>query len=285
MMNLGDLCLGLLYIILGIGILLISKLAFRLLSPYNVNKELIHSDNLAIGIMLAGYYAGVIIVFLGAVIGDSSSETSSLAAIMHELLVDAGYAVFGILALNLCRKVVDTAVLHKFSAVKEIIADKNVGTGAVEAGAMVAAALMIAGAVSGQGSFVTAVVFFVLGLLLLILFSRFHALMTPYDDHDEIERDNVAAGAYLGFSLIALGVIVLKATAGDFISWHYNLSSFFVYALIGFFGLAVLQKAILMLFLTGASLHDEISRDRNLNVAWISGVLSIGFAAIIFFLL
>jgi uncharacterized membrane protein YjfL (UPF0719 family) len=285
MMNFGEMHLGLLYIVLGIAILLLSKHAFRLLSPYNVNEELVHSDNLAVGIMMAGYYAGVVIVFLGAVSGDSQFETNSFGTVMHELAIDAGYAFFGILALNLCRKVVDTAVLHKFSAVKEILVDKNIGTGAVEAGAMVATALMIAGAVSGQGSFVTALVFFALGLLLLVLFSRFHALMTPYDDHGEIEKDNVAAGAYLGFSLIALGIIVLKATAGDFISWSYNLSSFVVYALIGFLGLAVLQKMILILFLPEANLRDEISRDRNLNVAWISGVLSIGFAAIIFFML
>ncbi len=179
----------------------------------------------------------------------------------------------------------DLAILYKFSTVKEIITDHNVGTGAVEAGAMVATSLMIAGAINGQGSFLSTLVFFLLGLGLLVLFSHFHALLTPYDDHEEIEKDNVAAGAYLGFSMIALGIIVFKATIGDFVSWGYNLSWFAGYAVLGFLGLAVLQKMILAVFLPGADIEEEISRDRNLNVAWIGGTLSVGIAVMIFFLL
>ncbi|XOF34339.1 MAG: DUF350 domain-containing protein [Candidatus Electrothrix sp. YB6] len=288
MMNLsetGELYYGMLYVVLGIAVLMLSKVVVNRLTPYKINHELIRSDNPALGVTLAGYYAGVIIVFLGAVVGDSSRQLDSISAALAEAGIDLCYAVFGILALNFCRRVVDLAILYKFSTVKEIIKDRNVGTGAVEAGAMIATALMIAGAIQGEGSFATTLVFFLLGLFLLILFSRFHAMLTPYDDHDEIEKDNVAAGAYLGMSMIALGIIVLKATAGDFVSWGYNLSWFAGYAILGFLGLAVLQKMILVVFLPGADIEEEISRDRNLNIAWIGGTLSIGIAAVIFFLL
>lgn len=281
----AELYYGMLYIALGIAVLVLSKFIVNLMTPYKINKELVHSDNPALGVTLAGYYLGVIIIFLGSVIGESATENATAGSLLLEAGIDLCYAVFGILALNLCRKVVDLAILYKFSTVKEIITDRNVGTGAVEAGAMIAAALMIAGAVNGQGSFLSTVVFFVLGMGLLILFSHFHALLTPYDDHDEIEKDNVAAGAYLGFSLVALGIIVLKAIAGDFVSWGYNLSWFAGYAVLGFLGLAVLQKMILLVFLPGANIEEEISRDRNLNIAWIGGTMSIGIAALIFFLL
>ncbi|MCI5166619.1 MAG: DUF350 domain-containing protein [Candidatus Electrothrix sp. GM3_4] len=281
----AELYYGMLYIILGIAVLTLSKFIVNLMTPYKINKELIHSDNQALGVTLAGYYAGVVIIFLGSVIGDSTPKTATLSSLFLEAAIDSGYAIFGILALNLCRKVVDLAILYKFSTVKEIITDRNVGTGAVEAGAMIATSLMIAGAINGEGSLLSTLVFFLLGMLLLILFSHFHAFLTPYDDHDEIEKDNVAAGAYLGFSLIALGIIVLKATAGDFISWGYNLSWFAGYAVLGFLGLAVLQKLILAIFLPGANIEEEISRDRNMNIAWIGGTMSIGVAALIFFLL
>jgi len=78
---------------------------------------------------------------------------------------------------------------------------------------------------------------------------------------------------------------VLKATAGDFISCGYNLSCFAGYAVLGFLGLAVLQKIILVIFLPGANIEEEISRDRNLNIAWIGGTMSIGIATFIFSLL
>jgi len=280
-----ELYYGMLYIVLGIAVLVLSKFVVNLMSPYKINKELILSDNQALGVTLAGYYAGVVIIFLGSVIGDSATESVSIGSLLLEALVDFCYAALGILALNLCRKVVDLAILYKFSTVKEIITDRNIGTGAVEAGAMIATALMIAGAIQGTGSLFSALVFFILGMLLLILFSHFHALLTPYDDHDEIEKDNVAAGAYLGFTLVALGIIVLKATAGNFVSWGCNLSWFAGYAVLGFLGLAVLQKIILVIFLPGANIEEEISRDQNMNIAWIGGTMSISIAALIFFLL
>ncbi len=288
MMNFGEaagLYYNVLYIMLGIVVLILSKFVINLLTPYKIDQELVHLDNPALGITLAGYYAGVVIIYLGAVVGESTLEVNSFTTAMKEAGIDLFYALLGILALNLCRKVVDLAILYKFSTVKEIITDRNVGTGAVEAGAMVATALMIAGSINGQGSLLTAAVFFVLGLSLLVLFSHFHALLTPQDDHEEIDQDNIAAGAYLGLSLIALGIIVFKATVGDFVSWAHNLFWFFMYAVIGFLGLAVAQKIIAVVFLPGADIEEEISRDRNLNVAWIGGTLSVGIASMIFFLL
>ncbi len=37
--------------------------------------------------------------------------------------------------------------------------------------------------------------------------------------------------------------------------------------------------------LLDADIEEEISYDRNINIAWIGGTLSIGIAAVIFFLL
>lgn len=129
----AELYYGMLYIILGIAVLALSKVIVNLMSPYKINKELVHSDNQALGVTLAGYYAGVVIIFLGAVIGESEAETATFGSLFLEAAIDLGYAVFGIFALNLCRKVVDMAILYKFSTVKEIITDRNIGTGAVEA--------------------------------------------------------------------------------------------------------------------------------------------------------
>ncbi|WP_446010076.1 DUF350 domain-containing protein [Candidatus Electrothrix sp.] len=117
----AELYYGMLYIVLGIAVLALSKLAVNLMTPYKINKELVHSDNQALGVTLAGYYAGVVIIFLGAVIGESSRELDSLADIVLQAGIDLGYAILGILCLNLCRKIVDLAILYKFSTVKEIM--------------------------------------------------------------------------------------------------------------------------------------------------------------------
>lgn len=274
---------GLIYLCLGILVLLVSRVVIEKLTPYKVANELVKLDNPALGVTLTGYYAGVIIIFLGAVIGEADYQ--NLTGFFGEVLSDLLYALFGILLLNGCRLVVDKLILYKFSMEKEIISDRNIGTGAVESGSMIATALMIGGAIHGEGSFLSAVVFFVLGQLLLILFGMFHQYVTPYDIHDEIEKDNVAAGAYMGFSMVALGVIVLKATSGDFVGWIYNLSYFAMYSLVGLLLLSLLQKLTMYLFLSGACLEEEIANDQNMNIAWIGGVLSVGIASMFFFLL
>lgn len=275
---------GLLYIFVGIGVLIFSKYIKAALSPFKIDKELVHTDNAAVGVTLAGYYAGVIIIYLGAIIGETQNDLTPTETFI-QLGIDLLYAVAGILALTCCRVIVDKTILYKFSTTKEIIEDRNIGTGAVECGSLIATALMIAGAIHGQGGVLSAVIFFLLGQLLLITFGWFHQLITPYDIHDEIEKDNVAAGAYMGFNMVALGVIILKATGGDFVSWQYNISYFFIYALIGFLALSILQKMATTVFLGGACIEEEIARDRNMNVAWVAGSMSIGLAALIHFML
>lgn len=89
----------------------------------------------------------------------------------------------------------------------------------------------------------------------------------------------------MGFNMIALGVIALKATSGNFIGWSYNLGYFLTYAVVGLLLLSLLQKLTNHLFLAGACLEEDIARDQNMNIAWVGGALSIGIAAMFFFLL
>ncbi len=274
---------GLTYVGLGILVLIISRVIIEKLTPYKVANQLVKLDNPALGVTLTGYYLGVIIIFLGATLGDTDKE--GFGGFFIQAMVDVLYAFFGIFLLNGCRVVVDKMILYKFSTEKEIITDQNIGTGAVECGSMIATAMMIAGAINGEGSFGSAVAFFVLGQLLLILFGFFYDFIIPYDVHEEIEKDNVAAGAYMGFNMVALGIICLKATSGDFVGWSYNLGYFVIYAIIGLLVVALLQRLTTRFFLDGASLAEEIAKDQNMNIAWIGGSLSVGIASMFFFLL
>ena len=58
----------------------------------------------------------------------------------------------------------DKIILHNFKNVKELVDDKNVGAGAVQAGSYIASGLIIAGSIHGEGGgLLTAIAFFVLG--------------------------------------------------------------------------------------------------------------------------
>ncbi len=167
--------------------------------------------------------------------------------------------------------------------------DRNAGTGAVECGCSIATALVVAGAIYGEtgGAWwtgpVATVAYFVLGQFTLVLFGRFYQWITRYDIHAEIERDNVAAGVALGFSMLAMGIIVLKALTGDMETWGETFSWFVLDAVIGFGLLMALRRITDTLFLPGTTIQHEIAKDQNINAAWMEGVIAVGIATIIFF--
>ena len=254
----------------------------------------------------------------------------SIGALITEMGVDLGYTFAGLLLLNLGRWVVDRLVLTQFSTTKEIIEDRNAGTGAVEFGAYIATALVIAGAISGNvlpqgldaeianvavavadqaqpvdpGSaaeavtavanvestsgpspWLTTIVFFLLGQIVLVLFARVYQWATKYDIHAEIEKDNVAAGVALGMGMISIGIVLLKATMDDFVSWKDNLTEFAMLAAVGFVILMIMRKFTDRVLLPNTTIAHEIANDQNIGAAWIEGVVSIGMAAIIFFMI
>lgn len=285
MENLIELPVGATFVVLGIVVLTLAKIAKDFLTPFKLDQELTQKDNPALGLSLTGYYLGVIIIFLGVLYeGEVTDAEYTMSAMSHDLLVVFLYSLGGIVLLNLSRVIVDKCILPQFSTRKEIIDDKNVGTGAVEFGNYVTSGLIIAGAFNGQGGGPeTALVFFALGELALIVFGRIYQMLTKYDFHDEIEKDNVAAGVALAGNLIAIGIVLCKGLKGDFLGWAENISVFIVYAVAGTLLLFIVRWVTDLFILPGATFDEEIARDRNINAAWIESAMVIGSACIIFF--
>jgi len=198
------------------------------------------------------------------------------------MAVVLGYTLGGVLALNLGRAMLSRFVLYRFDVAKELLEDRNVGTGAVVFGGLVATGLIVSGAVHGEGGGpLTALVFFALGQLVLVAFGLFYQKITRYDFHDEIEKDNVAAGVAFGGNMIALGILLFGANSGDFVGWAENLEDFGYYAVAGFAMLMVLRRLVDLVLLPGTTLHHEIANDRNLNAAWIEGIVAISMSVVI----
>ncbi|MEM7754346.1 MAG: DUF350 domain-containing protein [Planctomycetota bacterium] len=213
---------GLAYVALGVAVLVIAKLAKDLVTPYKIDDELTGKDNPALGLAMAGYFLAVVIIFLGASIGPEPEEQPTVAEMGMTVVSVLGYSLFGIVLLNIGQVILDKVVLNNFSVKKEIIEDRNAGTGAVVGGAYVATALVVAGAIYGEtvGAWwhgpISALVFFVLGQGVLALFGVLYRVITKYDLHAEIEKDNVAAGVAFALSVVAIGIVLLRATGQDF---------------------------------------------------------------------
>ena len=245
---------------------------------YKLNFELVERDNAALALALVGYYFGLVLAIGGALVGPSSSIIDDL--------IDLGiYGLLSIILLNASWYLCDKLILFKFKASEELLRDHNKGTGVVLAGVNVASGFIIFGSVQGQGGDIwTVIAFWAIGQVILILAGVLYNLITPYDIHDEIEKDNVAAGVSFAGALIAVGIVIGLAAEGDFESWSESLGGFLGYAIIGLILLPLIRFLTDRFLLPTVSLSDEIARQEkpNLGAAYIEAFSYIAAAFIIY---
>ncbi|MEM6803401.1 MAG: DUF350 domain-containing protein [Bacteroidota bacterium] len=287
-----------LFIISYIGLFFFAKWLKGTFSTYNLDEQLTQYDNNAVSVSTAGYFIGVTAVFIGAIVEPSSNlSLAERAAIQPDLSgldsttfldlgLSIGIAVAGIFLLHAARFVNRKAILTEFSVDKELIKDQNPGTGVVEAASYVASGLIIAGALHGEGSnLLISLVFFVIGQLCLILFARVYARLTPYSVHDEIERDNLAAGLGFAGGLISIGIIVMQAVSGNFSGWVEDLSLLAAEVLVVFVYLIAVRYIFDRFILRNSDLNTEIAEDQNIGAGLLEMVVAICFSLVLFFII
>lgn len=259
-MSIDQLLTGLVYLLAVLVLLFIGKLVYDVLHRgFSLREELLERDNLALAITVGGYYLGLVIAIGGVLVGPSEG-----------LLIDLlDLGVFGLLAialLNLSAWINDKVILRRFDNQKEIITDKNAGTGAIEAGNHIAVGLITAGALSGFGDLVTAGAFWLLGQVAIIIAGLAYGAILPFDVHAEVERDNVAVGVAFAGVLVGFGNVIRFGIEGDFVSWQENLTRFGLFTLVGLVLLPFVRFVVDRMLLSGASLTDELVHQEKPNI-------------------
>lgn len=132
------------YFVMGIFILIIGGKVFDFITPYDLKHELSESDNIAVGVTQAGFYIALGIIMHATVSGESYfyDEGKSLASIfVKDMILTVSYFIVGLIALSLGRFILNKTL--PFSIDKEIVEDKNVAVGLLEASFYVTIALVI----------------------------------------------------------------------------------------------------------------------------------------------
>jgi uncharacterized membrane protein YjfL (UPF0719 family) len=252
-MNLDHISSSLVYLAACFVVFVAGHLVFILFRrSYNIKDELVEKDNAAFALVLCGYYLGLTFSIGGVIAGPSAGMESDLI----DILV---YGPLAILLLNLSALINDRFILSEFDIRKEILQDQNCGTGVVEFAVFVATGLNIFGALYGQGGSVfTAIAFWALGQTVLVLVGKYYNLITQYNIHEQIEKDNVAVGIGFAGALIGIGNLLRAASAEHFISWEANLITFGLYMVVGLILLPVARVLTDRILLPGRSLADEL---------------------------
>ncbi len=253
------------YIALTFAIFFIGKMVSQLLHPsFNLKEELVKKDNLAFALSNVGYYAGLLIAIGGAIVGPSKG-------LINDMIEIGVYGVLAIILLNISVFISDKLILSRFSVRKEIIEDQNEGTGVVEGAVSVASGLIIFGAVTGESTslafgILTAVVFWLVGQIALILITYVYNAITPYNIHEHIEKDNVAVGIGFAGAIIAIGNLICFGISGTFEGWLDTLMGAGLEIVVGIILLPIMRFVTDKILLPGERLTDEIVNQEKPNI-------------------
>ena len=267
-MSVDQILAGFIYLAVVLALLVIGKRVYDgLHRSFALRTELIEKNNLAVALAVAGYYLGLVIVLVAVVSGPASFS------LLDDVIGLVIFGLLGIVLLNLSALINDKVVFSKFSIEREIVEDRNAGVGALEGANYVAVGLVTAGAMSGEGGLLSGLVFWIAGLVALIIAGILYDQITSYDLHDEIERSNVAVAAAFAGVLIGFGNVIRLAGEGDFVSWNESLAEFGYYAVVGLILLPFIRLFADKVLLPGARLSDELLQERpNLGAGVIEGV-------------
>jgi uncharacterized membrane protein YjfL (UPF0719 family) len=224
-----------------------------------------------------GYFTGLILTIGGTIIGPS-------AGLFVDLINIALYGSLGIILLNISMRLNDLVILSKFKIHDEIIRDQNAGTGAIEGANAIATGLILMGAISGEGGgILTALAFWAIGQVILFITALVYNLITPYDIHHHIEKDNVAVGVGFAGAMIALGNLIRHGLMIDFVNWQTSLLNVGYDVLIGLFFLPIARLIADKLLLPGQKLTDEIVNQEkpNIGAATVEALAYVGGSVLI----
>jgi uncharacterized membrane protein YjfL (UPF0719 family) len=262
-----------------IVLLLIARLVTQFLMHEKMTEALIKRDNAAVGIALAGYLFGVMMIITDVLSGPGHGDWA------HDAIGVAIYGIGGIVFLAFVAMVELKLILSKTAL--QAVHDGNIAAGIVTAGSFISTSLVIASNVSGEGSggnYLTPVIFFLVGQATLLAVTYLFRLLTAYDDAKEIMNGNIAAALSYAGVMIAVAIIVSDAIRGNFTDYESSLKDFgktmlvvlTLYPIRQFLVQGMLLGAGFRIY--GGQLDDEISRDRNLSSAAIESMMYIATA-------
>ncbi len=253
------------YIISGFIIFILGKIAYKMLNPkINIQDELVEKDNFAFIISYVGYFTALIIVIGGAIIGESYGFITDIEHIFI-------YGIIAIALLLLSVWISNKVILNKFDLKKEIITDENEGAGVIEASIYIANGLILYGALIGESEtlisgILTFLIYWIIGNIVLIIGSKVFIAWMGYDIHNQIEKDNVAAGVSFSGAILAIGIITMNAILDPFLDWRTTLIDISLQTLLGCLLLPVMRLFADKILLPGRKLTDEIINQEKPNI-------------------
>jgi uncharacterized membrane protein YjfL (UPF0719 family) len=235
------------YVAIVLGFMLTGRLASNFLFR---SKRIEQHPNLALSLRHGGLYLAVAIAMTAALQGNAGA----FGADVLEVLRDGVVIVFALIA---AQKLNDWCIVPGLDN-DRAVAEGNTAVAFTEFGSYIATGMIAAASFGGgEGSWLTAIAFFVLGQVALIAGFWAQERLLPGSLIDEVVRGHEGAGVSVGGVLIALGVILRASITGPFLGWDASLRALGLYALGGIVFLLAFQEIFTYVFVKRRHFEDS----------------------------
>lgn len=268
---------SIIYLMISCIMLYLSKYMFDKFAIFKPEAQVKASNHTAT-LAFCGYMFGIVAILVGAFVGPTVKSFKT------DLVMYIAYALAGIVLMTLSGFITRKIMLNRFDNSKELLQDKNIGTAAVYFGFYVAHGLIIAACVNGEiGGILSSVFYYFLSVCFMFIFLRIYDFITPYSIHKELEEDNYAAGIALAGNIIAIGIILMKATLGDVEGWKNSLITYFVDLSAIILMLPTVRYILGNFIVKAININKEIQQN-NVAAGLIEFTCIICFALLVFFM-
>lgn len=248
-----------------LGLMFVMKITVdKIVSKHYNSDQEIRNGNLAVTLRRCGLYLGTAIAMY-SIIGDWYMQ----------LIDGATIIVFMLVAMYIS----EVIIFPNFDNI-EALKNRNLAIGFSEAGLFIGTGIIATASFSGSGPWVSSIVFFILGQVILLAGVYFNEFVHK-GTISEIEKGNTSAGIMLGGITIAYALILKGAIAGPFTGWLIDIQAFFISAIMG--GLLIFllaSKVIERIFFSGNSIGKEVLAN-NYSVVSVVVAIKISIALII----
>jgi uncharacterized membrane protein YjfL (UPF0719 family) len=262
-------------------LLIIARAVYGLALRESMTSALIENDNKAAAIALGGFLLGVVQVIIPVLAGPSHSFWTDVQGV-------AAYGIGGIVAMTVSGLIFTWYSRLTGTPLREQVAGGNVAAGIVVAGEYLAVGHVVSGSLTGDGgSILPTIVFWLAGIVALLVLTHLFKLLTTYNDAELISQGNIAAALGYAGLLVAIGMMVGYAASGTFTGYQEGFRVFGLMVLLTLILYPVRQIIVQMLLLGGGfslrngRLDHEIAEDRNIGAGILEAVGYIATAMLV----
>ena len=258
------------------AVLVLVRAIYSAASGVSMSEEVASKDNFAVGISLAGATAGIGIMLTGVASGGFAATFNA------EVRGMIAYAAIGLVLMWLTRIVFDRVALPRLS-VREEVEQGNIGVAVVEAGNLLATAIMVrAVMVWSEDALVPGMIAVLTGWVvsqIILTLTAYYRILLFRSRNDGARFDETVQGGNLALALrfvgFQIGVALAVTAATGLTPYQPGVSPIMQAAGWGLVSLvmAVILIALALLaerfVLRGIDVSDEVDGQRNIGVALI----------------